>query len=146
MPGLGGQPVFIMSEDSTRTTGEEAQQNNIDACTTVSKAVRSTLGPKGMDKMMVDSMGDIVVTNDGVTILEEMDLEHPAAKMMVEVAQTQEEEVGDGTTSAVVLAGELPETGRGSPRPGDSPDRHLKGLQVRPRESHGRTRRRVRRA
>jgi thermosome len=96
-----------MSEDSTRTTGEEAQQNNIDACTTVSKAVRSTLGPKGMDKMMVDSMGDIVVTNDGVTILEEMDLEHPAAKMMVEVAQTQEEEVGDGTTSAVVLAGEL---------------------------------------
>ncbi|MFB6245039.1 MAG: thermosome subunit alpha [Candidatus Nanohaloarchaea archaeon] len=107
MPGLGGQPVFIMSEDAERQTGEDAQENNIDACKTVSKAVRSTLGPKGMDKMMVDSMGDIVVTNDGVTILEEMDLEHPAAKMMVEVAQTQEEEVGDGTTSAVVLAGEL---------------------------------------
>lgn len=107
MPGLGGQPVFIMSEDATRQTGEDAQENNIAACKTVSKAVRTTLGPKGMDKMMVDSVGDIVVTNDGVTILEEMDLEHPAAKMMVEVAQTQEEEVGDGTTSAVVLAGEL---------------------------------------
>ncbi|MFB6213602.1 MAG: thermosome subunit alpha [Candidatus Nanohaloarchaea archaeon] len=107
MPGLGGQPVFIMSEDAQRQTGEDAQENNIDACKTVSKAVRTTLGPKGMDKMMVDSVGDIVVTNDGVTILEEMDLEHPAAKMMVEVAQTQEEEVGDGTTTAVVLAGEL---------------------------------------
>ncbi|MFB6147744.1 MAG: TCP-1/cpn60 chaperonin family protein, partial [Candidatus Nanohaloarchaea archaeon] len=107
MPGLGGQPVFIMSEDAQRQTGEDAQENNIDACKTVSKAVRTTLGPKGMDKMMVDSVGDIVVTNDGVTILEEMDLEHPAAKMMVEVAQTQDEEVGDGTTTAVVLAGEL---------------------------------------
>ncbi len=107
MVGLGGQPVFIMSEDATRQTGEDAQENNIAACKTVAKAVRTTLGPKGMDKMMVDSVGDIVVTNDGVTILEEMDLEHPAAKMMVEVAKTQEEEVGDGTTSAVVLAGEL---------------------------------------
>ncbi len=107
MTGLGGQPVFIMSEDAQRQTGEDAQENNISACKTVAKAVRTTLGPKGMDKMMVDSIGDIVVTNDGVTILEEMDLEHPAAKMMVEVAQTQEEEVGDGTTTAVVLAGEL---------------------------------------
>ncbi|MFB6181241.1 MAG: thermosome subunit alpha [Candidatus Nanohalobium sp.] len=107
MPGLGGQPVFIMSEDSERQTGEDAQENNIDACKSVAKAVRTTLGPKGMDKMMVDSVGDLVVTNDGVTILEEMDLQHPAAKMMVEVAQTQEEEVGDGTTTAVVLAGEL---------------------------------------
>ncbi|MFB6182642.1 MAG: thermosome subunit alpha [Candidatus Nanohaloarchaea archaeon] len=107
MPGLGGQPIFVMSEDSERQTGEDAQENNIEACKTVSKAVRTTLGPKGMDKMMVDSVGDIVVTNDGVTILEEMDLEHPAAKMMVEVAQTQEEEVGDGTTTAVVLSGEL---------------------------------------
>lgn len=107
MPGLGGQPVFIMSEDSERTTGKDAQENNIAACKSVSKAVRTTLGPKGMDKMMVDSVGDLVVTNDGVTILEEMDLDHPAAKMMVEVAQTQEEEVGDGTTTAVVLAGEL---------------------------------------
>jgi len=107
MPGLGGQPVFIMSEDSERTTGKDAQENNIAACKSVAKAVRTTLGPKGMDKMMVDSIGDLVVTNDGVTILEEMDLDHPAAKMMVEVAQTQEEEVGDGTTTAVVLAGEL---------------------------------------
>ncbi len=107
MVGLGGQPVFIMSEDSERRTGEDAQENNIAACKSVSKAVRTTLGPKGMDKMMVDSVGDLVVTNDGVTILEEMDLDHPAAKMMVEVAQTQEEEVGDGTTTAVVLSGEL---------------------------------------
>jgi thermosome len=96
-----------MSEDSERTTGKDAQENNIAACKSVAKAVRTTLGPKGMDKMMVDSIGDLVVTNDGVTILEEMDLDHPAAKMMVEVAQTQEEEVGDGTTTAVVLAGEL---------------------------------------
>jgi thermosome len=96
-----------MSEDSERTTGKDAQENNIAACKSVAKAVRTTLGPKGMDKMMVDSVGDLVVTNDGVTILEEMDLDHPAAKMMVEVAQTQEEEVGDGTTTAVVLAGEL---------------------------------------
>ncbi|MFB6159405.1 MAG: thermosome subunit alpha [Candidatus Nanohalobium sp.] len=107
MAGLGGQPVFIMSEDAERTTGEDAQENNINACKSVSKAVRTTLGPKGMDKMMVDSVGDLVVTNDGVTILEEIDLDHPAAEMMVEVAETQEEEVGDGTTTAVVLAGEL---------------------------------------
>ena len=107
MSGLGGQPVFIMSEDAERQTGEDAQENNIAACKSVSKAVRTTLGPKGMDKMMVNGVGDLVVTNDGVTILEEMDLDHPAAKMMVEVAQTQEEEVGDGTTTAVVLAGEL---------------------------------------
>jgi len=107
MVGLGGQPVFIMNEDTERTTGKDAQENNIAACKTVAKAVRTTLGPKGMDKMMVDSIGDLVVTNDGVTILEEMELDHPAAKMMVEVAQTQEEEVGDGTTTAVVLAGEL---------------------------------------
>jgi len=107
MPGLGGQPIFVMSEDAERQTGEDAQQNNIEACKTVAGAVRTTLGPKGMDKMMVDSVGDIVVTNDGVTILEEMNLDHPAAQMMVEVAQTQEEEVGDGTTTAVVLAGEL---------------------------------------
>ena len=107
MQGLGGQPIFIMGEDAERQTGEDAQENNINACKTVGKAVRTTLGPKGMDKMMVDGIGDLVVTNDGVTILEEMDIEHPAAKMMVEVAKTQEEEVGDGTTTAVVLAGEL---------------------------------------
>lgn len=107
MQQQGQQPVFVMSEDAERQTGKDAQENNINACKSVSKAVRTTLGPKGMDKMMVDGVGDMVVTNDGVTILEEMDIEHPAAKMMVEVAQTQEEEVGDGTTTAVVFAGEL---------------------------------------
>ncbi|MDY6778335.1 MAG: TCP-1/cpn60 chaperonin family protein, partial [Candidatus Nanohaloarchaea archaeon] len=107
MAQLGGQPIFIMSEDAARQTGKEAQENNINACKSVANAVRTTLGPKGMDKMMVDSVGDLIVTNDGVTILDEMELEHPAAKMMVEIAQTQDEEVGDGTTTAVVIAGEL---------------------------------------
>jgi len=101
------QPIFIMSEDSKRSSGRDAQRNNIMAAKIVAETVRTTLGPKGMDKMLVDSMGDIIVTNDGVTILEEMDIEHPAAKMIVEIAKTQEDEVGDGTTTAVVLAGEL---------------------------------------
>ncbi len=87
--------------------GEDARKNNISAAKAVADAVRTTLGPKGMDKMMVDSMGDVVITNDGVTILKELDIEHPAAKMIIEVAETQDEECGDGTTSAVVLAGEL---------------------------------------
>lgn len=107
MSQLGGQPIFIMSEDTARQTGKDAQENNINACKAVANAVRTTLGPRGMDKMMVDSIGDLVVTNDGVTILEEMELEHPAAKMMVEVAKTQDQEVGDGTTTSVVIAGEL---------------------------------------
>ncbi|PSH00361.1 MAG: thermosome subunit, partial [Nanohaloarchaea archaeon SW_7_46_7] len=85
MPGFGNNPVFIMSEDAERQHGEDAQQENIEACKTVGNSVRTTLGPKGMDKMMVDGVGDLVVTNDGVTILEEMDIQHPAAKMMVEV-------------------------------------------------------------
>ena len=80
---------------------------NITAAKAVASAVRTTLGPKGMDKMLVDTIGDVVITNDGVTILKEMDIEHPAAKMMVEVAKTQDDEVGDGTTTAVVIAGEL---------------------------------------
>src|SRR3989344_5278914 len=101
------QPIFILPEDTKRTTGKDAQHNNILAAKAVAQAVRTTLGPKGMDKMLVDSMGDVVVTNDGVTILKEMHIEHPAAKMIVEVAKTQEDEVGDGTTTAVVLAGEL---------------------------------------
>ncbi len=101
------QPIFIMPEDSKRSSGKDAQRNNIMAAKIVAETVRTTLGPKGMDKMLVDSMGDIIVTNDGVTILEEMDIEHPAAKMIVEIAKTQEDEVGDGTTTAVVLAGEL---------------------------------------
>ena len=101
------QPIFILPEDTQRTSGKNAQRNNIAAAKAVAETVRTTLGPKGMDKMLVDSMGDIVVTNDGVTILEEMQIEHPTAKMIVEVAKTQESEVGDGTTTAVVLAGEL---------------------------------------
>ncbi|MFH1181712.1 MAG: thermosome subunit beta [Candidatus Woesearchaeota archaeon] len=101
------QPIFILPEGSQRTTGRTAQRNNIMAAMAVAETVRTTLGPKGMDKMLVDNMGDVVVTNDGVTILEEMNVEHPAAKMVVEVAKTQEAEVGDGTTTAAVLAGEL---------------------------------------
>ncbi|MBW3019147.1 TCP-1/cpn60 chaperonin family protein [Candidatus Woesearchaeota archaeon] len=101
------QPIFIMPEGTQRTTGRTAQRNNIMAAKLVAETVRTTLGPKGMDKMLVDNMNDIIVTNDGVTILEEMQIEHPAAKMIVEVAKTQEEEIGDGTTTAVVIAGEL---------------------------------------
>ena len=101
------QPIFILQEGSQRTTGRDAQKNNIMAAKAVAETVRTTLGPKGMDKMLVDSLGSVVVTNDGVTILEEMQIEHPAAKMIVEVAKTQENEVGDGTTTAVVIAGEL---------------------------------------
>jgi thermosome len=101
------QPIFIMPEGTQRTTGKTAQRNNIMAAKLVAETIRTTLGPKGMDKMLVDSMNDITVTNDGVTILEEMQIEHPAAKMIVEVAKTQEEEIGDGTTTAVIIAGEL---------------------------------------
>ena len=101
------QPIFILPEGTQRKQGRNAQRNNILAAKLVAETVRTTLGPKGMDKMLVDSMGDVVVTNDGVTILEEMQIEHPAAKMIVEIAKTQEDEVGDGTTTAVVLAGEL---------------------------------------
>jgi thermosome len=104
---LGGQPILILPEGTLRQTGREAQRQNIAAAKAVADAVRTTLGPKGMDKMLVDSIGDIVITNDGVTILEEMEIEHPAAKMMVEIAKTQNEEVGDGTTTAVIIAGEL---------------------------------------
>jgi thermosome len=101
------QPIFILPEGYQRTIGRDAQRNNILAAKLVAETVRTTLGPKGMDKMIVDSLGDVTVTNDGVTILQEMQIEHPAAKMLVEVAKTQEDEVGDGTTTAVVLAGEL---------------------------------------
>jgi thermosome len=103
----GQQPIFIMKEGTQRTTGRTAQSNNIAAAKAVADAVRSTLGPKGMDKMLVDSMGDVVITNDGATILKEMDIEHPAAKMIIEIAKTQEQHCYDGTTSAVVIAGEL---------------------------------------
>lgn len=101
------QPIFILPENTQRFLGKDAQRNNIMAAKAVAETVRTTLGPKGMDKMIVDSLGDITVTNDGVTILKEMQIEHPAAKMIVEVAKTQDEQVGDGTTTAVILAGEL---------------------------------------
>ena len=104
---MGNQPLIVLSEESQRTTGRDAQSMNITAGKAVAESVRTTLGPKGMDKMLVDSTGNVVVTNDGVTILKEMDIEHPAANMIVEVAETQEEEVGDGTTTSVVIAGEL---------------------------------------
>ena len=103
----GQQPIFILKEGTTRTSGKGAQSNNIAAAKAVADAVRSTLGPKGMDKMLVDSMGDVVITNDGATILKEMEIEHPAAKMIIEIAKTQEQHCFDGTTSAVVIAGEL---------------------------------------
>ncbi|WP_227776901.1 thermosome subunit alpha [Haladaptatus pallidirubidus] len=100
-------PVLILGEDAQRTSGRDAREMNVTAAKAVAEAIRTTLGPRGMDKMLVDSMGDVVITNDGVTILKEMDIEHPAATMVVEVAETQEDETGDGTTSAVILAGEL---------------------------------------
>ncbi len=99
--------MFILNEDSQRTEGKDAQTSNISAGKAISESVRTTLGPRGMDKMLVSDAGDVVITNDGATILEEMEIEHPAAQMIVEVAQTQEDEVGDGTTTASVLAGEL---------------------------------------
>ncbi len=103
----GGTPILVLKEGTTRERGKGAQFSNISAAKAVADAVRSTLGPRGMDKMLVDSLGDVVITNDGVTILKEIDIEHPAAKMLVEVAKTQDEESGDGTTTAVILAGEL---------------------------------------
>ena len=108
MMGQQGQiPILVLKEGTQREKGKGAQHNNIQAAKAIADAVRSTLGPKGMDKMLVDSMGDVVITNDGVTILKEIDVEHPGAKMLVEVAKTQDEECGDGTTTAVILAGEL---------------------------------------
>ena len=104
---MGNQPMIVLSEDSQRTSGKDAQSMNITAGKAVAESVRTTLGPKGMDKMLVSDSGDVVVTNDGVTILKEMDIDHPAANMIVEVSETQEDEVGDGTTTAVVVAGEL---------------------------------------
>ena len=104
---MGGQPMIILGEDSQRMKDRDAQSHNIAAAKAVAESVRSTLGPKGMDKMLVSSMGDITVTNDGVTILQEMDIDNPTAEMVVQVAETQEDEAGDGTTTAVSIAGEL---------------------------------------
>ncbi len=104
---LQGQPIIILKEGTERETGKSARHGNIAAAIAIADAVRSTLGPSGMDKMLVDGLGEVVITNDGATILKELEVEHPAAKMLVEVAKTQDNEVGDGTTTAVVLAGEL---------------------------------------
>lgn len=105
---LNGQmPIFILKEGSSREQGRTAQKNNIEAAKAIADAVRTTLGPKGMDKMLVDSIGDIIISNDGATILKEMDVDHPTAKMIVEVARSQDTAVGDGTTTSVVLAGEF---------------------------------------
>lgn len=103
----GNQPVIVLKEDTKRSRGRDARRSNMMAGQIVAEVLKTTLGPRGMDKMLVDSMGDVVITNDGVTILKEIDVEHPAAKMLVEVAKTQDEECGDGTTTAVVLTGEL---------------------------------------
>ncbi len=102
-----GQPILILKEGSSQTRGNEAQRNNIFAAKLIAEIVKSSLGPRGMDKMLVDSLGDVTITNDGATILKEIDVQHPAAKMLVEISKTTDNEVGDGTTSAVVLAGAL---------------------------------------
>src|SRR5919109_1559270 len=103
----GGMPVLILKEGATQTKGRDAQKNNITAAKLISEIVKSSLGPRGMDKMLVDSLGDVTITNDGATILKEIDVQHPAGKMMVEVSKSVDNEVGDGTTSSVVLAGSL---------------------------------------
>jgi len=107
MTAYGGQPVLLLKEGTSRTVGRDALRANIMAARILAETVKTSLGPKGMDKMLVDSFGDITITNDGATILKEMDVQHPAAKMMVEISKAQDDEVGDGTTTAVVLAGEL---------------------------------------
>jgi archaeal chaperonin len=102
-----GQPVLILKEGSNQSRGKEAQRNNIQAAKLVAEIVKSSIGPRGMDKMLVDSLGDVTITNDGATMLKEIDVQHPAAKMLVEVSKATDNEVGDGTTSAVILAGAL---------------------------------------
>ena len=103
----GGMPVLILKEGATQTKGKDAQKNNITAAKLIAEVVRTSLGPRGMDKMLVDSLGDVTITNDGATILKEIDVQHPAAKMMVEISKATDNEVGDGTSSVVVLAGAL---------------------------------------
>src|SRR5690348_13606664 len=100
-------PILLLKEGTSETKGDRAQKSNINAAKTIAEIVRSSLGPRGMDKMLVSSIGDITITNDGATILKEIDVEHPAAKMMVEISKTVDNEVGDGTTSSVVFGGAL---------------------------------------
>lgn len=130
MNNIGGQPIFILPEGTLRQTGRDAQTRNIMAAKAVAESIRTTLGPKGMDKMLVDTIGDITITNDGATILTEMEIEHPAAKMMVEVAKTQEEEVGDGTTTAVIIAGELLKKAEGLIEQNIHPTMVIRGYRV----------------
>src|ERR1700745_2368746 len=101
------QPVIILKEGSSESKGREAQRNNIMAAKLIAEVVRSSLGPRGMDKMLVDSLGDVTITNDGATLLKEIDVQHPAARMMVEISKATDNEVGDGTTSSVIIAGAL---------------------------------------
>src|SRR6202142_3646885 len=103
----GGMPVIILKDGAQQTKGREAQRNNIQAAKLIAEIVKSSVGPRGMDKMLVDSLGDVTITNDGATMLKEIDVQHPAAKMLVEVSKATDNEVGDGTTSAVILAGAL---------------------------------------
>src|SRR5574341_2406160 len=103
----GGIPVVILKEGAQQTKGRDAQKNNITAAKLIAEIVHTSLGPRGMDKMLVDSLGDVTITNDGATILKEIDVQNPAEKMMVEISKTVDNEVGDGTTSAVVLGGAL---------------------------------------
>ena len=104
---IGGQPILILREGTSRSRGRDAQRSNIMAARIIAEVIKSSFGPRGMDKMLVDSFGDVTITSDGATVLDEMDVEHPAAKMMVEVAKTTDDEVGDGTTSVVIFTGEL---------------------------------------
>src|SRR5574342_1349673 len=103
----GGMPVVILREGTRKSKGKEAQKNNLTAAKLIAEVVKSSLGPRGMDKMLVDTLGDVTITNDGATILKEIDVQHPAAKMIVEVAKSVDNEVGDGTTSSVIFAGAL---------------------------------------
>ena len=107
MAYMTGQPVLILKEGSTRSRGRDARRSNMMAAQIIAEVLKSTLGPRGMDKMLIDSLGDITITNDGATVLDEIDVQHPAAKMIIEVAKTMDDEVGDGTTTAVIFAGEL---------------------------------------
>src|SRR5918911_666440 len=100
-------PIVLLKEGTTETKGNQAQRNNITAAKTIAEILRTSLGPRGMDKMLVNNIGDVTITNDGATILKEIDVQHPAAKMMVEISKATDNEVGDGTTSTVVLAGSL---------------------------------------
>jgi thermosome len=107
MAYMGGQPIIILKEDTERSRDRDARRSNMMAAQVISEILKTTMGPRGMDKMLIDSLGDITITSDGATVLKEIDVQHPAAKMMIEVAKTQDDEVGDGTTTAVVFAGEL---------------------------------------